>query len=116
MSEIVEAILKMKRAIEESKQILYYATNDDIPEGDILFAEENDYHPRFIVFNSKRIQHIKSELVGVRLVHLRDYMPTVDDLLKPFRLTPLRWQPCRATVRNYPPHSLSTAVRRKPLR
>ena len=89
MSEIVDAILKMKRALDEAKPILYYATNDDISEGDILFAEESDYHPRFIVFNPKRIQHIKSELVGVRLVHLRYYTPTIDDFLRPIRLTPV---------------------------
>ncbi len=81
MSEILDGILKMKAVLEAMKPVFYYATADDVPRGQILLSEKTKYTPRFFVCHPDDLERIKGEMVGARLVHLREYVPTPDDFL-----------------------------------
>lgn len=51
---------------------LYYAEQDNIERGQILFASATDTYPEFIVINPADFEMLKQK-VARRLTHLRDY-------------------------------------------
>jgi len=83
MNEILEGILKMMAALEAMKPTFFYATQDSVPRGQVLYCDKTEYAPRFFVCHPDDFERLRSEMVTVRLVHIREYVPTLDDLRLP---------------------------------
>lgn len=54
---------------------LYYATIEECERGRVYYIKGGKFHPEYVVFHPDDFDEIKQNIVGRRLVHLRDYSP-----------------------------------------
>jgi hypothetical protein len=55
---------------------LYYATVEDVEAGQVIWVKETIHHPEYVVINPNDLEFLNNNIIGRRLVHLRDTGPT----------------------------------------
>ena len=75
--DIVTQILDMRSKLFP---VLYYATSDRVTPGFALYSKKTSVTPEFVVFNPGDLERARS-MYFRRFVHLRDYVPSIDDII-----------------------------------
>ena len=77
--DIVGDILAMYNVMHP---VLYYAIDESVERGMVLWVEKTAVRvgPEFIVIHPESLERVKEILRHRRLLPLREYMPTLDDV------------------------------------
>lgn len=54
---------------------LYYATFEDVELDTVIMVHPTWTHPKYFICHPDSLEYIRQNIVGRRLVHIKDYVP-----------------------------------------